>query len=300
MVKHWWTMPVLVLIAGLVVLLTAPLPTPAQTPAGTLRIGLVKTLFRDTPEAVVQIGMRPFQAFLETHTGLTGQVVCCGDAYAVGRKLKEDQVQLAVLHGVEFAWAKQRYPSLRALIVAVNRYPTLQALLVVRQKSKATGYADLEGKVVALPVQNKEHCRLYFDRHCVKPGVAPDKFYREVATPSDPEDALHDVFEENADATVVDRVALEAYRKTHAARGRQLKVIQESESFPCAVVAYDATHLTDDLSRRLRTSLLGAKDSRAGQQVLERIRITGFEEVPADFEKQLTEIARAYPAPASR
>ena len=40
-----------------------------------VRIGLAATLFRDTPDALVQTMMRPFRSLMESQTGLTGQLV---------------------------------------------------------------------------------------------------------------------------------------------------------------------------------------------------------------------------------
>jgi ABC-type phosphate/phosphonate transport system substrate-binding protein len=289
----------LALVAGLALLGTVPVPAESPPPA-SVRIGLVQTLFNKTPDAIVQMAMKPFKAYLEAQTGIAGQVVTGGDAFTLSRQLKENDLQLAVLHGIEFAWARQRYPSLRPLIIAVNHYPTLRALLVVRTECKATNYTHLQGKVMAVPIQNKEHCRLFFERRCVKPGVKPGKFYSELTAPADAGDALADVLEGNADATVVDRTALEAYRKDHPAKGGKLKVIQESEAFPCGVVAYDSARLNEATVRLYRATLLSAKDSSSGQKMLQLIRLTGFEAVPEDFNSQLEEIVRAYPPPAPR
>jgi ABC-type phosphate/phosphonate transport system substrate-binding protein len=262
-----------------------------------LRIGLVQTLFNKMPDTIVQMAMKPFKTYLETQTGLTGEVVCGGDAFTLSRKLKSNQIQLAVLHGVEFAWARQKYPSLRPLIIAVNRYPTLQAQLVVHKDARLANYTELEGTIAAVPVQNKEHCRLYFERRCVKPGVAPERFYRRVVTPAAPENALDQVMQGKATATVVDRVVLETYAREHPNRAKYLRVLQESEAFPCGVVAYDGDNLAEATVRLVRNTLVGARDSRVGQEMLQMIRITGFEPVPTNFDAQLTEIVRTYPPP---
>src|SRR5262245_22527527 len=98
--------------AGAVVALCLALPLVGPANAGssrsngTVRIGLVGTLFRDTPEPMVQMMIRPFKSLLESQTGVTGEVVAGGNANELAQHIKSDQVQLGVFHGVELAWAR--------------------------------------------------------------------------------------------------------------------------------------------------------------------------------------------------
>jgi len=283
------------LAAGLLVL-----PAPAQPSSEVVRIGLVKTLFRGTPDSIMQLVMSPFKALLEAQTGVTGQIVSAADSNELAKKLDGDQVQLGVFHGYEYAWAKEKYPALKPLAVAVNRHPELRACLVVRSDSKAANYADLEGKVMALPCVTREHCRLFFERKCVKPGVAARKFYRELSDPADAEEALDDVFEKRASAAVVDAVSLEEYRSERSARGKQLKVLDDSGSMPCAVVVYKSGRFNEELVGSFRTALLSARENKSGKKMLEMIRITGFAKVPEGYDKQLSDTVKNYPPPVAK
>jgi len=260
-----------------------------------LRIGVVQTMFRNTPETVVQIALKPFKNLLESSTGLSGEIVPGGQPLALARKLQDDQLQLAVFHGFEFAWARQKYPELKAISIAVNKQPHLHAVLVVHQNCKATSYTGLQGKVVAMPMQNKEHCRIYFERRCVKPGVKPTKFFQEITDPNDAFDALDDVVDRVAEATVVDSVAFDSYCSTKPARGRQLRILSQSEAFPCGVIACNPKRFDNESLSKIQSALLSAKESKAGLKLFEMIRITGFESVPANFEAHLNETARLYP-----
>jgi len=299
-VKQVFVSSLVALVLGLASWLVLDQRAPAESgAAGLVRIGLVKSLFRGTPEAVMQVAMRPFKTLLETQTGVTGQVVGGGGAMTLAHKLKNDQVQLAVFHGFEFAWAQQKYPSLKPIIIAVNQQPIARAVLVVRHTSKATSYAHLKGKVVALPAHNKEHCRLYFERRCVKPGVSAKKFYGDVLDPVDSEEALEEVADGNADATVVDGVAFASWCKNKPRRSRQVKILAESEPFPCAVVACNDGKFDAATVQRFRTALLNAHKNTAGQKLIELIKITGFESVPPTYADQLAEIARLYPPAAT-
>jgi ABC-type phosphate/phosphonate transport system substrate-binding protein len=265
-----------------------------------VRVGLIDTLFRNMPEPVMQMAMRPFKSLLEAQTGMTGELVAGGNAGQLAKLLKEDKVQFGVFHGIEFAWARQNNPALRPLIVAVNGRPAMHAVVVVRLDSKAASCADLKGKTVALPADSREHCRLFFDRRCVAPGCCPEKFFGRVLYPHDVEAALDDLVDGKTDALVVDDLTLEAYQKLKPGRAARLRSLLRSEVFPPAVVAYHPGALSEDLLNRFRDGLLGASSSRRGQRLLEMCKITAFRVVPDNYEEMLKAIAKAYPplAPA--
>jgi ABC-type phosphate/phosphonate transport system substrate-binding protein len=294
-------MTVLATAAGLAACLAPAQPRAAAaeeaTPA-TVRIGLVETLFPDTPEPLMQVMIRPFKSLMESQTGVRGHVVVGGDADAVGRQLKEDRIQLGVFHGIEFAWVRMKNPDLKPLLIAVNRNRVLHACLVVAAGSEARDYADLKGKKVGLPRLSRDHCRLFLERRCCKPGCTPAKFYGEVAVPPDTEYALDDVVDGKLDAAVVDVVALDGFRKLKPGRAARLKILQQSEAFPSAVVAYQPGAMADSLVHRFREGMIHARANRQGRQLLEMCRITAFEAVPADYDELLTSIAKAYPPPA--
>jgi ABC-type phosphate/phosphonate transport system substrate-binding protein len=276
--------------------LLLPAPGESAAPGGkVIRVGLVGTLFRNMPEPIMQVAMRPFKSLLEDQTGMTGELVAGGDATNLAKLLKQDKVQFGVFHGVEFAWARQKNPSLRPLIVAVNGRPHVHAVVLVPQDSKAATCADLKGKTVGLPADSREHCRLFFDRRCVAPGCCPEKFFGRVVYPGDVEEALDDVVDGKLDAMVVDGLTLEAFQKLKPGRAARLRTLRRSEAFPAAVVAYHPGSLSDDLLTRFRDGLLGASSSRRGQRLLEMCKITSFKLVPDDYEEMLKAIAKAYP-----
>jgi ABC-type phosphate/phosphonate transport system substrate-binding protein len=263
-----------------------------------IRVGLVGTLFRDTPEPLMQMVLRPFKSLLESQTGVTGQIVAGGDADSLGQQLKDDKVQLAVFHGVEFAWARVKTPTLKPLLIAVNQHRILHAFLVVRQDSKAACCGDLVGQSLAMPRLSREHCRLFLERRCCKPGGTPEDSFKPLVISVDPEEALDAVVDGAAKAAVVDEVELEAYRKLKPGRCAKLKKLLESERFPCAVVAYNEGRLPDSQLKVFRDGMIASKNNRRGKELLEMCRITGFEAVPADYEQTLADIVKAYPPPA--
>jgi ABC-type phosphate/phosphonate transport system substrate-binding protein len=290
------TLPVLLL------LVTLPAVTPQRGEArgahSAIRIGLVETLGQGVPPGLVLLAMRPFKALMEAQTGLTGEVVLGGDAFALGKKLHDDQVQVAVFHGHEYAWAKMKYPRLQPVALCVNKHRRIPVHLVVRDDSKARSYADLEGKVVSLPRLAGAHCRIYCERRCIKPGVAVEKFYKKIDAPFECEDALDDVVDGVVAAVVVDAAALEEFRKDKPGRGRRLRTLAESEAFPCSVIAYHEGGLSPNQLRKLRSGLLNAPSTARGRETLKTLRLTAFETPGRSFSAQMKAIAQAYPPPA--
>jgi ABC-type phosphate/phosphonate transport system substrate-binding protein len=294
-------MALLAVILGLGLSLTGTPEAVAQgRRSSVLRLGVVKTLFRDTPEWLVQVKMRPFKALLQTQTGMTGELVLAGDAFALSQKLKDDKVQLGVFHGIEYAWARQKDPNVLPLVMAVNDQRALRAYLVVRRDSKAKAPANLEGKALALPEDSREHCRLFLERRCVRAGSTSARFYSRVTAPRKIEGAIEDLLDGTVQAAVVDQTAFEAYRKDNPGRARRVKVLLRSEAFPCGVIAFYRGHITPGKLRRFRTGLGEARNSPRSRQLLRLLRLTGFETVPAGYEKTFDAIVKAYPAPKPR
>lgn len=262
-----------------------------------VKLGIIQTLFRDTPEPLMQILMRPFKALMEDQTGVYSTLVNGGDHFDLGKKISEDTVQLGVFHGIEFAWAKQKYPDLEPMLIAVNQDNFLRTHLVVRNDAALDGIGDLEGKILAMPRMSREHCRLYLERRCTLPGVAPNKFYSQVIVAGDVEESLDLVVDGKATAAIIDKVELEGYTRGKPGRAAKLKTMLQSEPFPCAVVAYNGKVLPEKLVERFKEGMIAANTTRKGQAMLSLCRITGFDEIPESYSEMLEEIVKSYPPP---
>src|SRR4051794_3507776 len=90
--------------------LVRPVAAADKTSAEPMRIGMVSTLFNDIPPTLIDFVGGPFKALMKEFTGLDGQLKVGGDAFDVGRKLMDKNLDLAVFHGFEFGWARQKFP----------------------------------------------------------------------------------------------------------------------------------------------------------------------------------------------
>jgi ABC-type phosphate/phosphonate transport system substrate-binding protein len=272
----------------------------AATATGRVRIAMVNSLFRDTPPSVIRVMMQPFAALMQSQTGLPGELIPGGDAAQLGQLLSEDKANVGVFHGFEFAWARQRYPELRPLLIAINQDRLLQALIVTRADASASSLPDLKGKALALPRCTREHCFLFLEHRCLECGQEPSRFFSTITAPPSVEDALDDVVDGIVQSAIVDGVSLKCYERRKPGRFSQLKAIQRSERFPAAVVAYRPGTMDEDTLRRFRDGLIKANKGALGRQFLTLWKLTAFEPVPDDYEQTLAEILKAYPHPSAK
>ena len=267
-------------------------------PSNTIKVGVIGSLFRDLPEPVFQALAKPLKTLLDSQTGRTSQLVCGGDAEYLGGQLAKDRVQLAVFNGFEFAWARLKYPEIKPLMIAVNQHQHLKAVLVTNRDSPVAMWANLQGKTLALPRLSREHCRLFLERRCEGCGQKAEAFFAQITRSLDVEDALDAVVDGQVNAAVVDGVSLDNFQKRKPGRFARLKIVQESETFPCAVLAYHPGALDETFVKKFRDGMVSTSQTRRGQQLLTLCQLSGFEHIPEDYEQLLTEIARAYPPPA--
>lgn len=287
------------LMVGLFSILTLSAPAAEKSaPANPIRIGIMHTLFQDTPKPLLNRMLKPFQSLMDAQTGLHSQVVAAEDAGSLGRLLASKEIHFGVFHGFEFAWARQQYPELKPLVVAQSDQRQLRACLIVHQNSDVNDVDDLQGKSLAIPFQVQEHCRLLVERHCQDCGQTPRTYFVQITNPSNQEIALDDVVDGVVQAAVVDGQAFDSFHKRKPGRWAKLKVVQESEAFPGVVVAHRPKVLDAATIQLICTGLLKANQSRQGASLLTFAGINGFKTVPKDYDAALAKVIKAYPPPS--
>lgn len=285
-------------LAALVPAVPAAETEATQTPP--VRIGMANSLFREVPPSLMMAMMQPFGALMKSQTGVAGELSPGGDAFHLGKMLAENKVQLGVLHGIEFAWVRHKHPELQPLMIAVNQSRHLHAHLVVREDNEAADLADLQGETLAMPRGTREHCRIFLQGRCRQCGQEPKKFFDKITTPSNVEDALDDVVDGEVTAAIVDGTALDCFKRRKPSRFAKLKMLQTSEVFPAGVVAYRPGYLDEETLDRFRQGMLNANKTPLGKQLLTMWKLSGFEDVPEDYEETLANIIKAYPPPTPK
>jgi ABC-type phosphate/phosphonate transport system substrate-binding protein len=134
---------------------------------------------------------------------------------------------------------------------------------------------------------------------CAKAGCCSEKYFREVVRHGNVEDALDDVVRGEVAAAIVDGLSLECYGAVKPGCMDRLKVVDKSELFPAAVVAYREGSLDEDTLNRFRTGMLNASKNPKSRGLMSLFKLSAFEDVPADYQQSLTVIRKAFPAPAA-
>jgi len=261
----------------------------------SVKVGLTDRVFHVPSGKSLKKAAAPFVSLLESTTGVSGEAVEGGSAKALAAKLKGGEVQLGVFTGVEFAWAKKANPKLEPLLLCVSGSRHVRALLLVRADSKYKKPGDLAGRALAQPADQRPHSSLFLERKCVTDGSTPKKFYKKVQEAADAEEALDEVVDGEADAAVVDGQAWASYREGKPGAAKRLRVLLDSGPLPPLVVAYQPGQLGDATLKRVRDGLIGARGTRRGRQLLNELRLSGFEKPPDGFDKELAAVAKAYP-----
>lgn len=265
-----------------------------------LPIGMSDTAFHEVPEDQSKDAMKSLEDLVKKQTGMRGVFTTEKEIDKLAEQLTNDKYKLGVFMGYEFAWAHQKNPKLKPLVIAINEYKVAHAHLLVRADSSAKEFGDLKGKPFAMPNGSKAHCRLVLERRCQAQGKDAKDFFEKVTTPTNIEEALDDVIEGKVQATLVDGYGLERYRKRKPGLAKKLKELQKSEAFPADVVVYYEGHMSDDDLRRFRDGMIKSHKDDDGKRTLGLWKLSAFELVPKDYEKTVEAIAKAYPPPEKK
>jgi ABC-type phosphate/phosphonate transport system substrate-binding protein len=270
----------------------APAHEPATPP---VRIGMLATMFRDVNPAMFAALSHPFHALVESQTGLKSELILVQTPDELREQLNNGKIQLGVFHGFEFAWMKQKTPTLQPLMLAAPQVRPLRALIVVGKDSPVKSLADLKGKTVALPKGTREYVRLFLTRQCQALGQSPDAYFAQVTNPATPDTALHEVVDDKVAAAIVDGSTFQGYATSYSGRSKMLKALVTSENFPESVVVYRPGMVDAVTINRFKQGMSTAHTSPMGRQLLSLWNMAGFQPVPSNYQQQLDDIVKIYP-----
>jgi ABC-type phosphate/phosphonate transport system substrate-binding protein len=287
------------MIVGIVMLAlaAAPLGAAEREEQSPLRMTISSTIFSGMSDKLITGMMQPFVGLLKLQTGLDGELVPTGNGMQIADSLDDNKLNIAVMEGIEFAWAREKHPDLQPLMIAVNKKPYGKSLLIVRNNGPRS-FKELKGKSVADFRYTRVFSRLYLDRRAQDvAGVPYKKFFGRCTTVESAEELIDDVIEGKIDAAIVEEVCLECYQRRKPSRAKEVRVLEESESFPCSVVVYKKGKLDPKTRQRLNDGMLAAGKSAFGRHLMTLWQMTSFEPVPETFDTQCREIIKVYPSP---
>lgn len=263
----------------------------------TVRLGMLATMFRSRKTAAFAALRGPFSAVVESQTGLHYKLMLLPSVDEMRRQLADGTLELGLCHGFEFAWMKQAEPRIRPLMIVAPAHVPLKGFVVVTESSSAAALADLRGTKVAIPNGIHQTARLFAERQCHCANANSQDFFREISTPVNSETALHNLYEGNVQAAIVDTSGLKCFEERYPARFKRLRILIESAPFPMSVVAIRDGGIELSVLRQFQAGMLNAKSSIVGRQLLGLMQSGGFEPIPADFDRQLEDVLREFPPP---
>jgi ABC-type phosphate/phosphonate transport system substrate-binding protein len=263
----------------------------------TIHIGIVSSFYRDQPEENVKTTVTSLKDLMLAQTGFKGDPVKVDDLRQLTDKVAKDEMQLGVFHGHEFAWIHKKQPDLKPLLIVVNQIPYQRCYLFVRSLQAASSFRELKGKSIAIARHTPEPCHLFLERQCLEAGAKTEQFFFKITHPGNVEEAMDDVVDGSVDVTVVDEMALISYQRRKPGRIAKLKELVKSSQFPAAVVIYRPGWWQEADLKSIRDALLNAHQNPEGRQLLTMWKLTGFQEVPENYEESLAAINKAYPDP---
>ncbi len=282
------------LVLGAVALVPAtPRVEAAQPPKNPppVKIGVPQNLFSNLPPSVLQPVAKPFQTLFEKQTGLKGEVEIGKDYAEITQKLLKGNLDVAVYHGHEYAWV-QHHQNLHRLVIAVPVHK-IQVCVVVHANSKAKLAGDLKGDCITIPAGVRPQCRLYLEK--LRTGLPDGCCGIAKVEGKTIEEVLDGVADgKTYEAGLVDLATLTAYRANKPGVGKQLRVLAESEVFPCAVIIYRQGAFD---AKKVRKGLIASVTTPQGQILTRLWRLKGFEEPGDQYQKDLDRCLKTYPPP---
>lgn len=263
---------------------------------GVLKIGLVQSLFRGTVGEKALAQAKPMGDIMAAQSGVRLEFCAVCDHEELARRLQQGEIHLAVMHGIELAWAQKHCKELQPLVLAMNQSYKLKSYILVRQGDPAQSLADLKGRKLAVPAKSLYHNSLYLQKALEEAGQNPAGFFEE-KTVTSVHAGVEAVIDGQADVAVIDGVAWENYVENKPARAKRLRVLSESSTFPTAALVYKPGNIPENLEKQLRETLVTLHTRPLGRQMLLLWRLSQFRAVPEEYPGLLVEVVKHYPLP---
>ena len=262
-----------------------------------VRLGATRTLLRGGDPTAAEAALKIIASIFYAQTGVRVHCVTTADGPALAKEMEAGNLTLGLLPGIELAWQGKRNATLQPMLLTCNEKTALRSFLIVRAEDPATSIAGLKDKRLSFPKMSFNHSFLFLDKAIREAQGNPAKFFAACQVADNPDLALEALLEGEADATVVDEVALEVYRDRKPGRAKRLRVLMESCKFPCAVLVCKADEAKSEAVKRIQQGLSTAHERQAGRQMLSLMRLSSFMPVTQEYEQLLKDVLKDYPEP---
>ncbi len=255
-----------------------------------VKVALIDSVFSGQSREKVVEQIKPFADIMQKETGTKAifDVMPLAQAEA---EFKMGKIQLVILTGLEYAWLHAQDKDAQALLCASIDPGATRTVFVAKQDDVAKELKDLQGASISVPEKVPYLSQFYVNKVT---GQPLEKAFKLVKT-DNVDDTIEAVLDGKARGAMVTGAGIDVFRERKPGRARKLKVINESPDFPPATVMYHASNADKEALEKFKKALLTANDKPEGNRVLTLFKLKGFEVLPEGFEKQVAEIAKAFP-----
>jgi ABC-type phosphate/phosphonate transport system substrate-binding protein len=231
---------------------------------------------------------------MKDSTGINGNVQFPADAMTLAKEINAGRIQIGVMQGHEFAWAKSKYADLVPIAVAAPLQP-VQSFCVVKWDCTATNIGDLKNGKISLPPVHHDYSEMFLAK--LKSECMNGANFAGQLNAADATEAIENVIDDKSQCTVVDAPTLNFFEKVYPGRFTCVKILCKSEVFPNACIVVKKGELDDKTIEKFTKALIDAKDDPVGKPMLSTWKLKSFTAVPAEYDAQLKAIEKAYPLP---
>lgn len=257
-------------------------------------IGMPDTLFQGVPEILKRLGGEPFKKMMKKNTGIDGVIHFPPDAMTLAAKLDSGEIQIGVMQGHEYAWAKSKYPCLMPIAIAVPMHP-VQSFCVVRWNCPAVNIGQLKDGKLSVPPVHRDFSCLYLDK-IKNEHMKGAEFSGQLNALTGCE-TIDQVIDGKSDCAIVDCSLLKTYELLYPGPFKATKVLCQSEVFPNACIVVKKNVLVQQTITKFTEALIKAENDPSGKPMLVAWKVKRFTTVPDDYEQQIKQIEKAYPLP---
>jgi ABC-type phosphate/phosphonate transport system substrate-binding protein len=264
-------------------------PTQGQEP---LKVGMMQNIFGNLDEKKALAQVQMLAGEVEKRTGTKAEFTVVPDLATMEKELKSGRIQMAIMHGIEYAWLRPELPETKPLLIAVADQPSLQTVVVAAADQKVNVIEELKGQPFALAEVTPFHVQFYLRRTIKK---EPGQFFQ-VHEAKGADDSLETVIAGKAKATAVSETAWNQFQENKPGRARKLRVVNTSPRLPAPVLILRPGEKVDQKQvDRFEKAMIQVHESDGGRQTLTLWRLKGFQKVPDDYLQQLDAFAKQYP-----
>jgi ABC-type phosphate/phosphonate transport system substrate-binding protein len=238
----------------------------------------------------------PLEDLIESDSGLPADVQV-DSPQALLKKLRQGEIHLAIMPGIEYAWYGRNTPTAVPLLTLGKPSTSLHACLLMKADAAFSSIEDLKTKTIAFPKRNEYFVHLFMNSLITHAGANPLLYFQARLTPTNTDAAIEAVLSDEAQAVFLNEQAWQVYQERKPQRAQKLKVVARSPAFPPPIAVYNPHVLSDAQAASLRQEMCQVDKKPLARQTLNFYRIERFAPFSHAYDQWVQGILKEFPKP---